>query len=231
MSNTTERTNIQIMTSDNKVVESGSDFEACSTPSPTSAKSSKKVVGATVASVSYIGLESNYSFYLINEETSDIFASFTAVSIEVVDGSAVKGLTFTNGLVDRFQLIKYLRPRSVSDVIDTAIDKLPSSFRLVFDVREYLKNKALISLSANSSPTSNGRLELPSLNVKEIDIKILPGDKMAVSSVKLELKEDSSKFTFIPNLIKDSTYLGKEIWNITEASDPSPIYGEGSSFY
>lgn len=168
-----------------------------------------------------INLESDYKLFLINEETSDIFAAFSLISI-----SEAGDMELTNGLADRFQIIKYLRPRSVVDVTEADKDKLPS-LKLVFDVEtHHLESKELLSL-CKESPKTLGRLEMSNLVNGSIDIKILPSIKMAISiSMKTEPKP---QFVYVPNKMRDSNYSGLDLWGIKDqvlevAPEPTDFY-------
>lgn len=172
-----------------------------------------------------ISLESNYRIFLVDEESSDIFAAFSLVSIGEGEGASID---LTNGLIDRFQLIKYLRPRSVSDVVDPDTTKLPTSLKLVFDVESlHLKNKGLISI-CKDKPKTLGRLEMGSLSTTSLDIKVLPGTRMAIS---LNMKVSGSPaFNYIPNKIKDSNYNCLEFWGLVE-EEIDLAYPEPTEFY
>lgn len=178
----------------------------------------------------FITLESDYKIFLVNEETSDIFAGFSLASI---GDSSVE---MTNGLVDRFQLIKYLRPHSVSEVAQPDKDKLPP-LKIVFDItEEYEKKAALSSITSNVSDgevVTRGRLEIGNLKTSSIDIKILPGLKMAIS-IRMEvdsMEADPIKAFYVPNKIKDSNYQNKSLWGLEEMKEPSPAFPEPTDFY
>lgn len=159
-----------------------------------------------------IHLESNYSFYLVVKDSKEIFAAFS--ELEIKDSSII----LSKGLVDRFQLIKYLRPRNIEDVtVNISISKLPS-FTLVFDTVDYINQ-------LKSLKPSIGRAEIE-LSCSSFLVSTLPGDKMAVN--KAEFDKESS-FSFISTEFNLSQYKGKSLWNMLSFK-PSEVAAEISDF-
>lgn len=182
-------------------------------------KTTKKAKALT--STLNMNLESSYSFYLVNEETSEIMATFSKLELIKEDTTQI---TLSKGLIDRFQLVKYLRPKSIKEVIEAQVSKFPK-LKLVFDAASYINSKELNSLIKTAL---NSRLELESLCVKRIEISLLPGDKMAVNCLEFEPTE--LNLTSIPTEIHLSNYKSKALWRTLTFNEIEPNYLAASDF-
>lgn len=166
-------------------------------------------------------IESNHSFYLINEDSNDIIAALSSLTLDN------DTLQLGHGLIDKFQLVKYLRPRSTKDIVNQPdVSKFPK-LTLAFDISSrYLSDKSFASVIKSSIGC---RVELYNLSVDSIEISILPGDKMGLNSISFNL-ETNYIFNSINTEMALSPYKGKNLWQTLIFNEIEPNYLVSSDF-
>lgn len=152
-----------------------------SSPSPSSTPTTIKFSNSEVG-----GAYINLVFNIVLTETKEIIGKAALISLECTKPSDIS-THLSGGVLDRFSLIKLTRPRVVTDI--KASIKQVGPISLVFNTSDLYKDykqelSSLVALGKNKL-SRDGSLSIDYLSIDSIEFNSLPGDRLALSSIKL----------------------------------------------